>query len=243
MPLMRIRSVEIVFEDEMSACTDTALLDRSMELILSDSDDSTKCVDDLQEKDCDDNSVTLNPDGDLSDDNSVSLTRDHPVIEEVPSSDTLQLGRPDVDDTNVPSESVTSALDDVTFSSLNISEVADSGRFTEDACSSHFETVPVLTYEDALLSNSFDAICVDNPTALKAHDVTDVRFMETEGRLFEYIDSNSDSSDNTAVCDVEFSPMQHLMPLRDAAADDADDGAVCDGSDLQYDSFIDMGKF
>jgi hypothetical protein len=239
MPLMRIRSVEIVFEDEMSACTDTALLDRSIELIVSDSDDSTKCVDDIEhlqaEPDCDDNSVTLNADGDLSDDNSVSLVKDN-----VDAPSTQQTEPPDIDDsTNAPSECVLSAIDDITLSSLNISEVADSGRFTEDACSSHMETVPIVAYEDALLSNSLDVITVDN--ALKTHEVNASRIKETEARLYEHIDSNSDSSENTAVCDVDFSPVKHLTPFRDVIA--VEDNSLCDTSDLQYDSFIDMGKF
>ncbi|CAG9784913.1 unnamed protein product [Diatraea saccharalis] len=240
MPLMRIRSVEIVFEDEMSTCADAALLDKSIELI-SDSDDSTKCVDEIDnlqgEKDEEDNSVTLNPD-DLSEDNSVSPTN-IPIIEEVPTTVSSQQERLDVDDTNVPSECVTSALED--SSSLNISEVADSGRFTEDACTSNMETVPILSYEDALLSSSFDAIALDNAAASKSQDVEDVcRFLECKGKLFEYIDSNSDSSDNTAVCDVEYSPTNQLASLRDIVDDDS---TVCESSDLQYDSFIDMGKF
>lgn len=240
MPLMRIRSVEIVFEDEMSACTDTALLDRSIELIISDSDDSTKCVDDLEhlqvEKDAND-SITLNAEGDLSEDNSVSLPKDTPS-EEVAVTKTSQPSYHDVED-STQAHSETSAIEDMTLS-LNVSEIVDSGRFTEDASSSHLETVPLMAYEDALLSQSFDAITVDN-TAFTTYEMTDECSFtkQTENRLYEYIDSNSDSSDNTAVCEAD--PPIHLTSFHDTIT--PDDHTLCDSSDLQYDSFIDMGKF
>lgn len=228
MPLMRIRSVEIVFEDEMSACTDTALLDRSIELV--DSDDSTECVDDLQERDAE--SITLNAEGDLSEDNSGSLPKDNPEVERISQPSYRE------DSTIAPSETA-SALEDVTLS-LNASDVVDSGRFTEDASSSHMETVPI-AYEDALLSQTFDAITVDN-TAFTTYEVTEdcsCSKVSSSARLYEYIgsDSDSDSSDATAVCDEE---PTHLPPFSDPIPDDH---TLCDGSDLQYDSFIDMGKF
>lgn len=245
MPLMRIRSVEIVFEDEMSTCTDTGILDRSIELILSDSsDDSTKCVDDLEplniEKDANYDSVTLNADGDLSDDNSISLTKD--IVEDVPKIDIPQISFQDVDESShVQSECATLAIDETL--SPNVSEIGDSGRFTEEACSSHFETVPI---EDALLSNSFDAINVDKTTTImSSYEISDVCSVSTEStaRLFEYIDSNSDSSDdsdNTATCDAD-APIQYLTSLSSIVS--TDDNTACDSYDLQYDSFIDMGKF
>lgn len=241
MPLMRIRSVEIVFEDEMSTCTDTGILDRSLELIVSDSsDDSTKCVDDLEplniEKDPNYDSVTLNADGDLSDDNSVSLTKD--IVEDVPKIDIPLISFQDVEEpSHVQSESVTLPIDEIL--SPNVSEIGDSGRFTEEACSSHFETV---TIQDALLSNSFDAINVENTSALmKSYEMSEVSSIAT--RLYEYIDSNSDSSDdsdNTATCDTD-APIQHLTSLSSNFS--SDDNSTGDGYDLQYDSFIDMGKF
>ncbi|KAL0891974.1 hypothetical protein ABMA27_015206 [Loxostege sticticalis] len=234
MPLMRIRSVEIVFEDEMSACTDTGLLDRSIELIISDSDDSTKCVDDLEhlQVEVNEDTVTLNADGDLSDDNSVSLTKENT------SEDVAETKRSrDADDsTHAPSESVTT--DEI---SLNVSEVIDSGRFTEDASSSHLETVPILAYEDALLSQSFDAISVEN-TAMTTYEISDESSFSkhAEARLYEYIESDSDSSDNTAVCDAD-AAMQHIPSFHETIT--PDEHTLCDSSDLQYDSFIDMGKF
>ncbi|XP_075970815.1 uncharacterized protein LOC142973131 [Anticarsia gemmatalis] len=244
MPLMRIRSVEIVFEDEMSTCTDTGILDRSIgELIVSDSsDDSTKCVDDLEhlqiEREYD--SVTLNADGDLSDDNSVSLTKED-IVEDIPKIETPQIGFQDVDEpSHVQSESVTLAID-VTLSP-NVSEFGDSGRFTEEACSSHFETVPI---EDALLSNTFDAINIEKTsTLLSSYEMSDVCSISAESstctaRLYEYIDSNSDDSDsdNTATCEAD-APPQLLTSIGSP-----DDHTLCDSYDLQYDSFIDMGKF
>ncbi|XP_028167121.1 lisH domain-containing protein C1711.05-like [Ostrinia furnacalis] len=229
MPLMRIRSVEIVFEDEMSACTDTALLDRSIELIVSDSDDSTKCVDDLEHaNEGNEDTATLNAEGDLSDDNSVSKDNSGEVAE-------TKTSHAD-DSTKVHDESVT--IDDI---SLNVSEVVDSGRFTEDASSSHLETVPILAYEDALLSHSFDAITVD--TAMTTYEISDDSFSKRsapEARLYEYIDSDSDSSEDTAVCDAD-AAIQHLTSFHDTMT--PDEHTLCDSSDLQYDSFIDMGKF
>ena len=242
MPLMRIRSVEIVFEDELSTCTDTGILDRSIEFIVSDSsDDSTKCVDDLEplniEKDPNYDSVTLNAEGDLSDDNSVSISKD--VAEDVPKIDIPLISFQDVDEpSHVQSECVTLALDETM--SPNVSEIGDSGRFTEEACSSHFETVPI---EDALLSSSFDAINIEKTsTLLSSYELSEVCSMAAEtSRLYEYIDSNSDSSDdsdNTATCDD--APIQHLTSLSSNVS--SDDNTVGE-YDLQYDSFIDMGKF
>lgn len=237
MPLMRIRSVEIVFEDEMSACTDTALLDRSIEFIISDSDDSTKCVDDLEHLQVEGNedTVTLNAEGDLSDDNSVSLTKDN-TSEEVAETKTSHPSRDADDSTHAPSDSVT--IEDI---SINVSEVIDSGRFTEDASSSHLETVPILAYEDALLSQSFDVITVDN-TAMTTFEISDESSFSkhAEARLYEYIDSDSDSSDNTAVCDAD-AAIQHLTSFHETIT--PEEHTLCDSSDLQYDSFIDMGKF
>lgn len=240
MPLMRIRSVEIVFEDEMSTCTDTGLLDRSLELIASDSnDDSTKCVDDIEilqvEKD-DNDSVTLNADGDLSDDNS-SLAKDDAAID-IPKVEITH----STDSIKVQSETIF-ANDDVS-SSLNASEVGDSGRFTEEASSSHFEPLPI-SYDDALLSHSFDIINVDtHSTVLSTHEIGDAYvFDDIKSRLYEYIDSSSDSSDSTAVCDGENYHKPNLASISDLLTDLDEAQMVCDGSDLQYDSFVDMGKF
>lgn len=239
MPLMRIRSVEIVFDDEMSTCTDTGILDRSIELLASDSDDSTKCVDDLEpllaEKDNYD-SVTLNAEGDLSDDNSESLDKD----DEVPRINS-QLSFHDIEDSvNIQSECLTIALDIITLSP-NVSEIGDSGRFTEDASSSNLENIPI-SYEDALLSHSYDTIDVDKTsTVVSSFELSDVRELKAEcSRLYEYIDTDSDSSHDTATCDVDF-PIHTLTSLNTLSVDD--DNSVCDSTDLQYDSFIDMGKF
>lgn len=263
MPLMRIRSVEIVFEDEMSTCTDTGILDRSIELIVSDSsDDSTKCIDDIEhlqvEKDCNDDSVTLNADDDLSDDNSVSLTKDYPQsvsttnddVNSVTKDDAVSQEIPQIvtpqslldDSTQAPSE--TTLPNDDTSSSLNTSEIGDSGRFTEEASSSHFEPV-LVSYEDALLSQSCDVIDINKePTVLPTYELSDILITdESTQRLYEYIDSNSDSSDNTAVCDADHTQIQNLKPLPSISTVPGDDQTVCDGSDLQYDSFVDMGKF
>ncbi|XP_063621713.1 uncharacterized protein LOC134793928 [Cydia splendana] len=241
MPLMRIRSVEIVFEDEMSTCTDTGLLDRSIELIVSDSsDDSTKCVDDLEhllEREGND-SVTLNAEGDFSEDNSVSLK---PVSPDIPKADSPQSNVQD-QDTQALSESVTFPIEDVSLSLL-VSEMGDSGRFTEDPSSSHYpasqETVPVSSCEDALLSQSLDVINVDTSTIPSTLEISDISSIidDSRGKLFEYIDSSSSSSDSTAVCDGD----ARLPPLQFAPSDD--DTTVCDSSDLQYDSFVDLGKF
>lgn len=226
MPLMRIRSVEIVFEDEMSTCTDTDFIDRNIELIVSDSsDNSTKCIDDSEhvlagkEDICD--SVTLNADEDLSDDNSVSSMKD----EEFQTISLPRLIFPDETSAHVKSGTAI-YLSDVMNLSPNTSEVIDSGRFTEDASSSHIETVP-LSYDDALLSSSFDAIQVDKPS-------------ECCSKLYEYVDSNSDSSENTVTADVD-KPIQHLAILNLSISED--DHTLCDSLDLQYDSFVDMGKF
>lgn len=244
MPLMRIRSVEIVFEDEMSTCTDTGILDRSIELIVSDSsDDSTKCVDDLEglniEKDTNYDSVTLNADGDLSDDNSVSLTKD--IVEDVPKVDIPLISFQDVDEpSHIQTDSATLPIDEAL--SPNVSEIGDSGRYTEEASSSHFETIPI---EDALLSSSIDAITiVKSPTLMSSYEISDVCSIAAEtSRLYEYIDSNSDSSDdsdNTATCDMDHA-IQHLTSFSSNLS--SDDNTVGDSYDLQYDSFIDMGKF
>lgn len=241
---MRIRSVEIVFEDEMSTCTDTGILDRSIELIVSDSsDDSTKCVDDLEglniEKDTNYDSVTLNADGDLSDDNSVSLTKD--IVEDVPKVDIPLISFQDVDEpSHIQTDSATLPIDETL--SPNVSEIGDSGRYTEEASSSHFETIPI---EDAILSSSIDAITiVKSPTLMSSYEISDVCSIAAEtSRLYEYIDSNSDSSDdsdNTATCDMDHA-IQHLTSFSSNLS--SDDNTVGDSYDLQYDSFIDMGKF
>lgn len=249
MPLMRIRSVEIVFEDEMSACTD-CILDKSIELVVSESsDDSTKCVDDLEhlQERGDDDSVTLNAEGDFSDDNSVSL-KENAVSNDIPKPDSPQSNVHDMD-TQALSESVTFPIEDVSLSLL-VSEMGDSGRFTEDASSSHYpnsiETVPVSSCEDALLSQSFDAINVDTtstiPSTLEISDISSI-IDDERSKLFEYIDSNSESSDSTAVCEGEGSRVQLLTPLPSAATLSDEDPTFCDSSDLQYDSFVDLGKF
>ncbi|CAH2241498.1 jg10665 [Pararge aegeria aegeria] len=228
MPLMRIRSVEIVFEDELSTCTDTGLLDRSIELILSDSDDSTKCVEDLehlqQERD-DNDSVTLNAEADLSDDNSYSKH----YTKNVRASQ----------DNREQNESLTLPNDDTL--SLNISELGDSGRFTEEASSSHIE-VPIITYDDAVLSHSFDAVNVDESSTIHSmYEVSEISGVNTaSNRLYEYIDSNSDSSDNTAVCDDEYPCAKPIITVPNT---DPEDQTVYDSYDLQYDSFVDIGKF
>ncbi|CAH0728906.1 unnamed protein product, partial [Brenthis ino] len=206
MPLMRIRSVEIVFEDEISTYTDTNLLDHSIELIVSDSDDSTKCVDDLEQLHENEDSVTLNPEVDLSDDNSASNIDVPKCIENIQISED------------------STAIDDTI--SINISEWCDSGRFTEEASSSHIE-VPVL-YSDAVLSNSYDAVNVDESIISVFEAEIDKK------KLYEYIDSDSDSSDNTAVCDDT-----ENLKTSDGNLEDT----LCDANDLQYDSFVDIGKF
>lgn len=205
MPLMRIRSVEIVFQDEISTCTDTGILDRSIELLVSDSsDDSTKCVDDLEPLHVDKDrygSVTLNADGDLSEDNS-SLK--------------------DIE------ERLTPQLPDLQVDSIHISDIGDSGRYTEDATSSHFETVA--TYDDALLSHSCDII-VDKAST-STYGISDVcSSMDKRKLLYEYIDSESDS--DTATCDADGPPFTKLT----INPEDTVDGFE------QYDSFIDMGNF
>lgn len=219
MPLMRIRSVEIVFEDDMS-CADTAILDRSLELLLSDSDDSTKCVDDLQpgEKDENDYSVTLNVEADLSDDTISSkenIVSDH------------QLETPSIhQDNGKPIQ----ANDDT---SLNVSELGDSGRFTD--ASSHEAAVK---YSDALLSHSFDAINIDE-SSLSTFELSEVCTENGKTKLLlEYIDS--DSSDSTAVCD-ENAEVKILTSKSDMVTDELD--SADDSYDIQYDSFVDMGKF
>lgn len=236
MPLMRIRSVEIVFEDEMSTCTDTGLLDRSVELVVSDSsDDSTKCADGIEplppEKDCD--SVTLNADGDLSEDDSSSSLNKH----EIPEIVIPQPTAPAHATVLVRTENVTSRTDTLAMSP-SFSEMADSGRYTEEASSSHIDIV-AMSYEDALLSNSFDVINLEElPAATRSYD-SDSSLKPETPRLLEYIDSNSDSSD-TETCDLD-SRTHPLTPLNFILSDD--DHTVCDSSDLQYDSFVDMGKF
>lgn len=255
MPLMRIRSVEIVFEDEMSTCTDTGLLDRSMELIVTDSsDDSTKCLDDIEpqiEKDND--SVTLNnADGELSDDNSASLDKDEVIDSPITSAkdavepeipiikiDDISKTVPDADDISHVQSDVPSA-DDIS-SSFIISEMVDSGRYTEEACSSHFENVPTATYDDALLSHTFDLIDVEITSTVPTFFETQCSSNENHSRLFEYIDSNSESSDDTAVCDIDNIQIQNNLTPLSITTPNEDQTVDC--SDLQYDSFVDMGKF
>ncbi|CAG9560634.1 unnamed protein product [Danaus chrysippus] len=220
MPLMRIRSVEIVFEDEMSTCTDTGLLDRSIELIQSDSDDSTQCVDDLHLQERED-SVTLNADVELSDD---SFSQDAQIY--IPKIPIIQISN----DAHDQIDSLTIIKDDVTLS-LNVSELGDSGRFTEEACSSHVDK-PLITY-DALLSRSFDS--VNTERMLSMCEISDVS--DDKSKLYEYIDSNSDSSD-TAICDEE-----HPGPKHVSLDTNSEDTSLCESYDLQYDSFVDIGKF
>lgn len=197
---MRIRSVEIVFEDEMSC----ANLDRTLELASDSSDDSTKCIDDLQQIERDgDDSITLNADMELSR-SSDSTSRDNLDVNDASISDIHLSSHEhliDESSTNIQTDSLL-----VTDDSLNISDVIDSGHYTEEPSCSNF--VPVAC-DDALLSHTIDA----------------VNAFKLESKLLEYVDSDDDSSD-TAVCDqtVTSSP-------------------VCDASDLQYDSFVDMGKF
>lgn len=220
MPLMRIRSVEIVFEDEMSTCTDTGILDRSIELLVSDSsDDSTKCVDDLEQKDNYD--VTLNADGDLSEDNSISLKNEDVIPPQLQEIQTESLTLPHSCNVNL---------------SPNASEIGDSGRFTEDASTSHFENV-CKSYDDALLSHSHDVIDVDNTSvAMSSLGIVEcTKDSEVPPRfLFEYIGSNSEDSDDTATCDGS--------PIKNLNQSPVPDDHTVDGFD-QYDSFIDMGKF
>lgn len=217
MPLMRIRSVEIVFEDEMSTCTDTGILDRSLELLVSDSsDDSTKCEDlevlDRERYD----SVTLNADVDLSsDDNSISLTKN--------CQDRLNQSQ-DLQSLHVQTESLTLPPSYKATLSPNVSDIGDSGRYTEDATLSHIETH--ITYDDALLSHACDVINIDKASTSMSYDFSD------RPRLYEYIDSDSDS-DDTATCDVDCPPLTNLS----TSSEDTADGFE------QYDSFIDMGKF
>lgn len=250
MPLMRIRSVEIIFEDDMSTCMDTAILDRSMELLSSDSsDDSTKCVDDLEhlQGDRDDNeySVTLNAEGDLSDDTSLS-SRDNLVCEDNHKSKTQHASQTDERSAQENLNSKSKSANEENTLSLNVSEMGDSGRFTEDPCSSNNEIAPIVMYDDALLSHSFDAVNVDETsTVLSMYELSEVCRVTDTGKpklLYEYIESNSDSSDNTAVCDDENAEVKILTSPPNAMVSDEDD-TVCDSYDLQYDSFVDMGKF
>ncbi|CAG4941657.1 unnamed protein product [Parnassius apollo] len=247
MPLMRIRSVEIIFEDDMSTCTDTGILDRSMELLLSDSsEDSTKCVDDLHaERDENDCSVTLNAEGDLSDDTSIS-SRDNIIGKENHKIETPQIHQIEADRTHIEHHSKKSMIvNDETTLSLIVSEIGDSGHYTEDPCSSQIETVPIITYDDALLSHSFDVVNIDEPSVHNTCDLSEVCSIIDKGKsmlLYEYIESNSDSSDNTAICDDENAEVKILTSLHNAVVSDEED-TVCDSYDLQYDSFVDMGKF
>lgn len=223
MPLMRIRSVEIVFEDEMSTCTDTGILDRSLELLDSDSDDSTKCVEDLEPLHVDReryDSVTLNADVDLSEDNSISLNKDNEDLRLTPQFK--------VDSIHVITESLTLPPSYKVTLSPNVSDVGDSGRYTEEVTSSHFDTV--VTYDDALLSHSCDFINVDKASSSMTYDI-DVGGSEKPLLLYEYIDSESES-DDTATCDVDGPPITNLSINPEDT----------DGFE-QYDSFIDMGKF
>lgn len=326
--LRRIRSVEIVFEDEMSACAENTLLDEPIDQseASDSSDDSTKCVDDLeplQGEGENEDSVTLNAGGDTSDENSMSLPKD--VLSskvEVSSSNVLTESFTNEDGTNALTESLTlnedntnamtesftlnedsvnvlnenlSMKDDVAHlipecsiaydesnldvnecsvgnyhtlvpneslavhdestlvlnenltvqddvTSQNLSEIGDSGRYTEEACSSHFDSTQNQTYDDALLSHSFESIKVDDSsTAFSACDHT---IMIDERRmLFEYIDSNSDSSDNTAVCESDAAYIKNLTSIHNLLDNTDEEPTLCDSSDLQYDSFVDMGKF
>lgn len=238
MPLMRIRSVEIVFEDEMSTCTDTGILDRSLELLVSDSsDDSTECVEDLEplaDRERYD-SVTLNADADLSEDNSVSMKDNAIELNEL--STELQELR--VESIHVETENLTLPPSYIATLSPNVSDVGDSGRFTEDAASSHIETV--VAYDDALLSHSCDVIEFDktvealsnsmtSQSSMSAFEISDV--CAKPKLLYEYIDSESDS-DDTATCDVDGPPITNLSINPEDTVDSFE----------QYDSFIDMGKF
>ncbi|CAH2107102.1 unnamed protein product [Euphydryas editha] len=234
MPLMRIRSVEIVFEDEISTYTDTGLLDRSIELIVSDSDDSTRCVDDLEHlQERDDDSVTLNAEADLSDDNSFS-PKDN-AIDSIPK---CERNVQESDSTRESKEPVILARENNTIS-LNLSELGDSGRYTEEASSSHAE-VPFITYDDAVLSHSYDAVRVDNISPVISMYEVNVEEKD-KNRLYEYVDSNSDSSDNTAVYDGD----NAVVTLQTALPDifNIEDQNFGDNNDLQYDSFVDIGKF
>lgn len=212
----------------MSTYTDTGLLDRSIELIVSDSDDSTRCVDDLEHlQDRDEDSVTLNAEADLSDDNSYSL-KNNAV------ADVLKCDR------NVQESADTSRAREYNTISLNLSELGDSGRFTEEASSSHVE-IPFITYDDAKLSHSHDTVKVEDVSPVMS--MYEVSLEEKEkSRLYEYIDSNnSDSSDNTAVCDRD----NAVVTLQTTYPDDfnSEDQNIGDNNDLQYDSFVDIGKF
>ncbi|XP_041976792.1 uncharacterized protein LOC121731437 [Aricia agestis] len=302
-PLMRIRSVEIVFEDEMSTCTDTGLLDRSLELLLSDSDDSTKCIDDLEHlhNERDDDSVTLNAE-ELSDDNTLPVSRkifqpsiiisedkvDSTIKDKVELSiieDRVLMSSVEdrirdsaiedrtnestvddralesaiddrVPDSTIEERAIESTIYDRGFesmidarafectiedkvlesnedsASLNLSELGDSGRFTEEASTSHFDMQK--SYDDAALSHSFDAVNIDDVTNVKC-DLSD-SISNMDDRLYEYIDTDSNSSEDTALCDgpPEVRFIQH---------DVNQDEQICDSYDLQYDSFVDMGKF
>lgn len=221
---MRIRSVEIVFEDELSCAT--------LEFVPSDdSDDSTKCIDDLQHIDKDDDeSITLNAEAELSDENVESLSKEINLDNkefsgtEMPHLITDEI----VDDstTNVQTDSLL-ITDDISVS-FNASEVGDSGRYTEEASCSHFEIVPIIEYEDALLSRSLDVINTRNASDIK---------------LVERVDSNSDSPRHTAAADTNDVGASGAAPGQTATGDEDDEYAVCDASDLHYDSFVDMGKF
>lgn len=251
---MRIRSVEIVFEDEISLCTEAASFDeRSLELVDTDSsDDSTKCLDleHLQiEKDSNDDSITLSGEPELLEHSDIE-SKDDIVkydTQDISKIETIHISVNEnviEDSSNIQTDSLLLVTDDISLS-LNLSEFGDSGRYTEEASSSHFEIVPIPTYDDALLSHSFDNVNTENKLILV--DVVDDKSLnsdisQNDRKLYEYIDSNSDSSDNTAICDVDSTQANNLtcLHLNQAVHEDP---TVCDSSDLQYDSFVDMGKF
>lgn len=247
LPLMRIRSVEIVFEDELSACTEAITGGPSFELVLSDSDDSTKCMDDdldHAQLERDDNeevdSVTLNAELELSDENSESLKDD--LDHDTSRSDTNHLSSQDLinDSTTIQTDSLMLITDDISLS-LNVSDIGDSGRFTEEASSSHFEKAPLASYDDALLSHSLDVIKTQDPIITIEVNNDSSHSNVSEKRLLENVNSNSDSSENTALFEAEVVKYNdnfvHLNTVQ------SDEQSVCDSSDLQYDSFVDMGKF
>ncbi|GBP63302.1 Vesicle-fusing ATPase 1 [Eumeta japonica] len=220
-PLMRIRSVEIVFEDEISAFDD-----KTLELVPSDSDDSTKCIEEIEhlqvEREGND-SVTLNAEADISiSDSSESCPKD--------TIDKLNVGSSQMPFHEVCLDEITAACPNITNvnedTTLSFNASVDSGRFTEDA------SVKVNTH------NEIVDMTEDLKTLLNRSDSYMLEYVDN--KLYEYIDSDNDSSENTAVCEGEYAPS--LTSLHQALSPD-DDRTICDSSELQYDSFVDMGKF
>lgn len=213
--LRRIRSVEIVFEDDMSL-TETAMFDDKS--VRSDSDDSTKCVDDLEHVtvERDGNTPTLHAESESSNDDSLKDLSAHFHKSDVSEISPLH------------------NINENTSQSLNLPKTLDSGLFTEEPSSSNVD-FNSKTFDDALVSHTEDAVNVECITILK---------IACERKLYEYIDSNSDSSDdNTAVYDDVDKRDSNISSMQSPLVVDDDEITLYDSSELQYDSIYDLGKF